>query len=103
MNEALIPFAVKVAQRSMCKHKVSAIGFDRKGNIIGYSHNLPRFSKYGGGLHAEMRLMAKYGKHIKTIVICRTNISGDLKAIAPCKACAAKASDLGIKILTIGK
>ena len=98
---SLIPLAIKVAQRSTCKHKVSAIGFDRKGNIIGYSHNIPRFCKYGGGLHAEMRLMSKYGQKLKSIVICRTNVSGDLKPIKPCNACSSKAFDLGIKILTI--
>ncbi len=89
------------AAKSKCKHKVSAIAFDKKGNFIARSNNISRFNRYGGSLHAEMRLMRKYGKNIKTIVICRTNKSGNLLAIHPCNDCKEKAEKLNIKITTI--
>lgn len=93
--------AVKKAQQSICKYKVSAIGFDRYGNIIGTAMNKPRFNHVGGSKHAEMNLMRKYGQKLKTIIICRSNNSGDVIHIDPCGACKRKADDLGIKIKSI--
>lgn len=98
----LIDTAIKRAQKSTCHHKVSAIALGRKGEIIGTSFNAPRFTRYGGGLHAEMRVMKKW-KGIKTIIICRIGGAGDLKPIGPCRACASKAADLGIKICSIAE
>ena len=89
------------ALTSYCKYSVSALGFNRKGELIGTSRNRPRFNKYGGGIHAEMELMRKSGPGLKTILICRTNKNGDLLPIHPCMACSSKARELGIKILTL--
>jgi cytidine deaminase len=94
--------AIKKAMQSQCRFKVSAVGFDNKGKLIGTTMNAPRFSKYGGGFHAEMRLMARYGKNLKTIVICRVGNKGDMLPIDPCKMCQNKANELGIKIVTLG-
>lgn len=99
-NAELKDLAIKRANKSKCKHKVSAIGLNEKGEVVGWSFNAPRFSRIGGGLHAEMRLMSRV-KGLKTIIICRTNIYGELKPIHPCNACLEKANDLGIKIVSI--
>ena len=93
--------AIKKAEQSICKYKVSAIGFDKKGRMIGTACNRPRFSKEGGSIHAEMALMAQYKENLKTILICRVNDGGDIKPIDPCDVCAAKAEELGIKIVSI--
>jgi tRNA(Arg) A34 adenosine deaminase TadA len=93
--------AIRKAQSSICREKVSAIGLDRYGRILGVCRNDPRFERKGGGKHAEMNLMRRFDRKIKTIIICRTNASGDLLKIDPCPTCAKKAEELGIKIYSI--
>jgi len=93
--------AIKKASQSECEHKVSAIGFNHKGEVIGTQMNTMRFNKLGGGNHAETMLMKRYGKQLKTIVVCRVNNSGWLLKIDPCSACQKLANKLGIKLLTL--
>lgn len=45
--------------------------------------------------------MRRYGKALKTIVICRVGQGGDLLPIHPCDACAANAANRGITIKTL--
>ena len=92
---------IKKAQTSRCKYKISAMGFDNKGELIHVTRNTTRFNRQGGSVHAEMKLMREFGDKIKVIIICRTNMNGDLKLIHPCKACARKANELDIKIMSI--
>lgn len=92
--------AIRKAMKSDCKYRISAVGLDHKGDLISISHNKHRFSHEGGSYHAEMLLMARYGKNLKTIIIYRVNKLGDLLPIAPCRACANKAEELGIKIIS---
>jgi tRNA(Arg) A34 adenosine deaminase TadA len=101
MAPEMVLRAIKKAQQSICKYKISALGFDKRGNFIGSSFNLPRFSRLGGSAHAELRLMARYGENLKTIIICRTNNKGEILPIDPCPTCLAKATELGIKIKSI--
>jgi cytidine deaminase len=101
INTYLIHRAIKKALISNCRYKISALGFNYKGDMIYSSFNKKRFPRIGGGIHAEMAVMAKYGRLIKTILICRVNKSGNLLPIHPCKICKTKAEELGIKILTI--
>ena len=89
------------ARQSPCRFKVSAIGFNAKGDYLGSACNLPRFCRKGGGLHAEMFLMRKYGSRVKTIIICRCNDKGKLLPIHPCEACSAVAIKEGIEIKTV--
>jgi len=103
MTKAIRDRAIKKANQSACRYKVSAIGLDKKGNMLGCAMNIQRFSRGGGSRHAEMNLMAQYGTNIKTIIICRTNRAGDVCAIDPCQTCKAKADELGIKIISIQK
>jgi cytidine deaminase len=97
----IINRAIKKANQSVCKFKVSAIGFNNKGEMIGSITNAPRFSRYGGGLHAEALLIKRYGKKLKTILICRVNSNGKLLPIDPCLNCQKLAIKFGIKIMSV--
>ena len=92
---------IRKAITSNCKYKVGCIGLDKKGDVVAYSYNRPRFKHEGGSIHAEMDLMARYGQVIKTIIICRVTKTGIIKPIHPCKTCQDKADELGIKIVSI--
>ena len=100
MKEKLL----KKAKQSACRYKVAAIGIDKRGNVIGVAHNMPKLRRKGGSLHAEERLMNRYGKVLHTIIICRTNKNGRwLLPIEPCGKCRRRAERLGIKIVTISR
>ena len=94
---------IKKAKKSSCKYFISALGINFKDEIIGLKSNRPRFSKYGGSIHAEMALMSKYGKRLKTIYIVRVNPKGKILPIDPCKVCQKKADELGIKIMSVSQ
>jgi len=96
----ILDIAIRKAKQSSCRFKVSAIGINHKGEVIGSYSNSPRWSKLGGGNHAEMRLMARYKNHLKTIYICRVGGAGELRPIDPCSVCSEKAEELGIKIIS---
>lgn len=100
MNQ-ITTLAIKKAVKSVCKYKISAIGFNHKGEIIGSVVNQPRFSKPNGGWHAEALLIGRYGSNLKTIIICRVNKNGGLCPISPCKNCQKLADKYGIKITSI--
>jgi deoxycytidylate deaminase len=89
------------AQQSKCRYKVGAIAFDDKGDILGVSCNKQFLSKTGGSIHAEMVLIRRYKTLIKTIVICRTNKTGNLCPIKPCNNCSKVAEKMGIKIISV--
>ena len=95
--------AIKAACRSSCRYRISALGFNHKGDLIYVSTNKPRFKKEGGSVHAEMDVMHNNGDSLRTIIICRVNKSGEMIKIDPCPACAAKASERGVKIVTLGE
>lgn len=108
MNENMImtdieikKIARKKATQSICKYRVSAVGFDHKGNLLGTAFNRPRFCHYGGSIHAEANLIRRYGKNLKTILICRIGDAGDLKPIDPCENCLKLAKKYDIKIISI--
>jgi len=45
--------AIKKAKKSNCKYKIVAIGLNRKGDIVGFSTNVPRFKRFGGFLYLQ--------------------------------------------------
>ena len=91
----------KKASQSHCRCRVSAVGFNRKGEVLAYTTNRPRFSRYQGSIHAEMALMSQFGPELHTIVIIRVGKSGELKPMDPCDKCVEVAKSLGIKIRTV--
>jgi deoxycytidylate deaminase len=101
MNKRFEAIAIRKARSSKCTYRVSAIGLDKKGNILGVTRNGFRISRKGGGIHAEMALIARYGENIETILICRTNDRGDMLPIDPCVNCQKVAEKHGIKIVSL--
>lgn len=100
----------KKAIKSDCTYKVSAVAFDKKGDVLGHTRNTHSkwdvLEKDGNGrsgtaIHAERRLMERYGENIKTIMIARVGHSGELRPIHPCKSCKKVAEKLGIRIVSI--
>lgn len=99
------------ASHSPCTYKISAVAFDAKGDILGHttnSHSLnwnvlekEKVGRAGTATHAERRLLSQYGSLIKTIVICRTGRSGELRPIDPCPVCQKAAAKYGIKIVSV--
>lgn len=96
-----IELAIKKALQSDCTYKVSAIGLNKKGDLVCCYSNRHKFNRYGGGEHAERLLMKNHPKSIKTIIICRVGKGGDILPIDPCPVCAKVAKSLNIKIITI--
>lgn len=101
MSPSIIERAIKKANKSICKFKISAVGFNHKGEMIGSITNTPRFSRYGGGIHAEAALIKRYRGHLKTILICRVNTNGGLLPIDPCDKCQKLADKFNIKITSV--
>jgi hypothetical protein len=95
----------KKARQSPSKYRISAIAFDCHGDFIAQAFNgLPQDGvegKVGSGVHAEAKLMMKYGQLVKTIVISRIGHGGDWRPIEPCENCKALADKLGIKLISI--
>ena len=101
-SQELTARAIKKAGQSICKYRVSAIGLNRKGEVVGAASNTPRFKRFHGGNHAEINLMRRaLGRGLKTIVLCRINDSGKIKPIHPCAACLHRAEESGVQILSI--
>jgi len=94
----------KKASQSRSKYRISAMGFDKRGEFVAQAFNgLPQDGVIGpgSGRHAEAILMAKYGDLLKTIVISRIGHSGEWRPIEPCQNCQKLASKLGVKLITI--
>ena len=102
-NDMIQILALKKASQSSCRFKVSAIGFNRKGDLIGTAVNQHRISKPGCSIHAEIALIKKMGRSLRTIIICRTNKTGGILPIHPCKTCTNIALRYNIDIKTIGE
>lgn len=102
MTSEILNLARSKAMQSACTYKVSAIGMNKKGEVIYKATNKSRFMRFGGGIHAEMEVMLKGGPGVKTIIICRVGHGGDVLSIHPCKICSNKARELGIHIISVG-
>ena len=92
---------IRKALNSCCKFKIAAIGLSATGDPLCCAFNSPRFSRKGGGVHAEMKVLHKSPPNLKTIILCRINKNGDLRPIHPCETCARKAAEKGVKIIPI--
>ena len=92
---------IRKALKSACRFKIAAMGVNHRGEVVGVTFNSPRFCRYGGGNHAEIMLMKRYGRHLETIYICRVSRTGKLLPIVACGNCKKKAEELGIKIISI--
>lgn len=86
------------SKQSVCTYRVVAVGFSRKGNIIGMNMSRPQKNRHSALGHAEYQLMTRYGRKLHKIVIARFNGRGDMLPIEPCKNCSGLAERLGIII-----
>ena len=111
ISPALVDLLQEKATHSPCTYKISAICFDKKGNVLGHatnshSKNWNVLDKCGEGRegttrHAERVLLERYRDLVKTIVICRIGRSGNLRPINPCKTCIKAAAKYGAKIISV--
>ena len=97
----MIERAIRKAQKSKCRHKVLAIGFNKSGDVVGMCNNIPRFREFGGSIHAEINLIHNYGYKLRSILIIRVGKSGQLLPIHPCKNCAKVLKKLNIKVKSV--
>lgn len=94
--------AKKKAQQSECTFRVSAIGLNKRGEIVGSAINRYKYKERDRGqIHAEISLIHNYGKKISTIIICRVGNSGNILPIHPCDKCKKVADAMNIKIETV--
>ena len=90
---------IKKASKSICKHKVAALGFDRHGRIINCKFNRPRFGRKGGGVHAELEAIKDL--RVRKVIICRINGTGKILPLHPCATCKKVLEKLGIEIQSV--
>lgn len=101
MKKHLVEKAKKTASKSSCRFKISALGFNKKGDLISVSYNKSRYCKYGGGIHAEADLIKHTGPNLSYIIISRINKHGKLLPIHPCDKCKKIAKKYNIKIYSL--
>ena len=101
ISKKIIDLARSKAGQSTCTFRVSAIGLNRAGDVIGTACNMRGHNGKGMGLHAEINLLRKFGRKIRTAIICRVGGTGNLLPIHPCNTCSKVYSRLGIDILTV--
>lgn len=103
MNKHIIKVAVKKAMQSQCCYRISALGFNKNGEILGSATNKHGKNFKGGGVHAERELIRRYGKSIHTILLCRCGGGGDILPIQCCETCQKIVDRMGIKVLTVSE
>jgi len=92
----LIDRLKRKAAKSLCKFRVSALGFNKSGICVATSTNHSLFKHKGGGKHAEEVLFEQTKrKGIVKILICRIGSGGALLPIDPCNRCEKKAKKIG--------
>ena|ERR1051325_8695693 len=92
---------VKKAKTSHCRYRVAALGINDKGVVVSSATNSHRIMRRGAGLHAEMQILRRSPKNLKTIIIARVGNSGILRNIKPCTSCKKQCEQMGIKIVSI--
>ena len=105
-NKTILNRLHKKAKQSISHYKISCVALNKKGEVIGYTTN--KFRKdnitplIGSGLHAESYCMARYYPlGIKTLIIMRIGLSGNILPIDPCEDCKKMAQKLGITIQSV--
>lgn len=107
----LVSLLKEKASHSDCTYKISAVAFDKKGNVLGHMCNKHSdwdviekengIGRAGTAKHAERLLMQRYSGAVKMIVIARVGHGGNLLSIDPCQACQKIAKKYGIKIVSV--
>jgi hypothetical protein len=107
MDKKIINLAIRKAKKTPCRYKIVALGFDRSGNYLGNTYNIPQVGDIygkGRGRHAEVRLIKKYiKKGLSSIIIFRTNMAGKFLPIDCCIHCKKIINKLGLKVHSLGE
>ena len=102
---AVLPrMAKKAMAENHCVYHVCALAISSKNELLGICVNnrrLPVIGRRGVGLHAEIKLIRRYGKNISKIYIIRMGGTGNALPIAPCENCSKVAAKYGIKIIPV--
>lgn len=98
----LLQRMVKKAHSSTCHYAVVAAGIDHRNRIISIATNAQRFTRPGGGLHAEQRVMYLSPRTLTRVLIARVK-RGKLLPIHPCAKCQRMAKRMGITIEPISR
>jgi len=111
VDPATLNLLKEKASHSPCTYRISAIAFDKHGDVLGHSTNshsknwnvIDRcgVGREGTARHAERVLLERYRNLVKTIIICRIGRSGELRPIDPCKTCLKAAAKYGAKIISV--
>ena len=102
-----INIAVQEAKKSLCRHRVGAVIFN-KSRFISKGHNYdlksvrklhPRFQKWKGSVHAEVDTIIKARRELKnfSILVVRINNQDEFRLAKPCIHCVAYLQHVGIK------
>ena len=105
-NPTIIQRLHKKCCQSPSQYRVACVALNKKGEVLGYTTN--KFRKdnikplIGSGLHAEAISMAKYFPlGLKTLIIMRIGLSGNILPIDPCEDCQKMARKLGVTIQSV--
>lgn len=105
-NPTIIERLRRKASASPSQYRISCVALNKKGEVLGYTTN--KFRKdhirplIGSGLHAEAYSMARYYPiGLKTLVIMRIGLSGNILPIDPCEDCQKMAKKLGVTIRSV--
>ena len=101
MKEVL-ELARKKAKQSGCNCRISAIAFNKKGEVMATAINKHGSSeKIFRGKHAEMECLKKCKSTPKSMLICRVNPKGEFLPLDPCENCRKVLEKHNVKIMTI--
>ena len=105
-NPAIIERLRKKCFQSPSQYRIACVALNKKGEVLGYTTNKFRNDRIkpliGSGLHAEAYGMARYYPlGLKTLVIMRIGLSGNILPIDPCEDCQKMAKKLGVTIQSV--
>jgi len=89
--------AVRKTRKKPCKYRIAAICYSDN-RLLGISYNRPRFSRKGGGVHAEMSALQRWGTEITQMTLVRFGNDDNLLPIHPCVNCRKVLDRLGILV-----
>jgi len=100
MTKELLNRVRKKAIKATTAYRVIAVGcVGGKIVVCACSH---RFTRKGGGIHAEEKVMIRR-KDVEKIFLFRFSKTGNMLQIEPCNRCSKHATRLGIKIIAGGQ
>lgn len=102
IDVTLLKRTSRKGRKSVCRTRVVAIGFSHKGDYVGMCTNRPNLKKHGGGFHAELELLKKFGaKRIRSILLVRVSSAGIIKPMHTCARCWKVLAKHGIRVQTV--